>query len=115
MMKTWMKLALIFGVLGAAIAWMLIDAGKREARMTAKATAVVTEVDLQRDTESSSLDETRLRYRFDAGGRSVESADALPGDRTSEMKPGRQVTVCYNPADPAESDVELDANAACGG
>ena len=114
MMKTWMKLALIFGGIGAVVAWMLIDADRRESRMTAKAQAVLTTVDLHRDSESSSLDETRLRYRFDAGGRAVESADALPGDRTG-MKPGQTVTICYNPADPSESDVELDPGVACGG
>ena len=114
-MKTWMKLVLIFGLLAAALAWILIDAGKRDARMTARAQAVLTEVQLYRDAESSSLDETRLRYRFAVGGRNVEAEDALPGDRTDELAPTERVTICYNPADPAETDVQLDPNAACGG
>ena len=114
-MKTWMKLVLIFGLLGAGIAWMLIDAGKREARMTAKAEAVLTDVQLHRDAESSSLDETRLRFRFPVAGRTVEAEDSLPGDRTGELSPTERVTICYNPADPAEADLQLDPNAACGG
>ena len=114
-MKTWMKLLLIFGLLGGALAWILIDAAKRDARMTAKTQAVLTEVHVYRDAESSSLDETRLRYRFTVAGRNVEAEDALPGDRTDELYPRQQVTICYNPADPAETDIQVDPNAACGG
>jgi len=114
-MKTWMKLALIFGLLGAGAIWLILDAQEREARMTAKGTAVVTSVEFKPDEESSSLDETEFALRIDAGGRAVDTTATLPGDRGEEFGEGHRFTVCYNPADPAEADIELDPNVACGG
>jgi hypothetical protein len=114
-MKTWMKVALVLGALAVFIAWMLVDAGRREGRMTATAEAVLTAVELYEDPESRSLDETRLRYRFAAGGRELEGADALPGDRRDDFRVGEEVTICFNPADPRETDVQTDPGARCGG
>jgi hypothetical protein len=114
-MKTWMKVALVLGALAALIAWMLVDAERREGRMTEKANAVLTAVELYEDPESRSLDETRLRYRFAAAGREAEGADALPGDRRKDFRVGQPVTICFNPADPSETDVQTDPAAGCGG
>ncbi|HYD24449.1 MAG TPA: DUF3592 domain-containing protein [Croceibacterium sp.] len=113
-MKTWIKLALIFALLAAGTAWLLLDAQQREARMTAKGTALVTAVTFKPDDESSSLDETEFALRVTAGERSVETTDTLPGDRRDEFREGHTFTVCYNPADPAEADIELDPAVACG-
>ena len=113
-MKTWVKLTAIFVPLAALGGWTLVEGNAREARMTATAAGVLNEVKLVEDTESSSLDETRVSYTFHIGEQQVQGTDALPGNHAAEMKPGQPITVCYNPADPAETDVQVDPKAKCG-
>ncbi len=113
-MKTGVKLALALAGAGAIVAWVLLDGEQREARMTAKGTAVVTAVNLKQDLESRSLDETEFALRLAAGGDEVDTSATLPGDRTDDFRAGHTFTVCYNPDDPKEADIELDPAVTCG-
>ena len=113
-MKTWIKLALIFGAIGIFVVWLIVDAQQQEARMTAKGTALVTEVTLKEDPESSSLDETEFDLQLAAQGGEVNAKATLPGDRSADFQPGHRFTVCYNPSAPSEIDIELDDAVTCG-
>src|SRR5687767_8853747 len=113
-MKTWTKLALALAGAGAVVAWVLIDAAQQDARLTAKGTAIVTAVSLEQDVESRSLDETEFALRLEVGERAVATSATLPGDRTEDFRVGHTFTVCYNPDDPAEVDIELNPAATCG-
>ena len=113
-MKTSLKVALALAGAGAIIAWVLIDGEQREARLTAKGTAVVTAVKLDQDVESRSLDETEFALRLQAGEREITTSASLPGDRTGEFREGHTFTVCYDPDNPAEADIELNPAANCG-
>jgi len=113
-MKTWVKVLLVVAGVALLVGYIFYDAGQREARLTASATATLTAVDLHKDTESSSLDETRFRYRFETAGQAQDGNSALPGDRTGDFKPGQQVSICYDPSDPGESDIRTEADGPCG-
>ena len=113
-MKKWLIVVLILAALAGLLAWIWISEGKRDARMTAKGSAILSSVTLDRDDESRSLDETDFEYRFDASGKQVQGSDSLPGDRVADFKAGQNVTICYNPADPAESEIVTDPSVKCG-
>ena len=113
-MKTWVKLVLVLGGVAALLAYVFIAGEQEDSRRTAKGTAVVTAVKLNEDLESRSLDETEFALRLDAGGTPVETTATLPGDRTEEFGVGETFTVCYNPDDPKDADIELDDAVTCG-
>ncbi|HET9426846.1 MAG TPA: DUF3592 domain-containing protein [Allosphingosinicella sp.] len=112
-MKTWLKVVLIFAAIGAAITAMLWMDSRRKATMTAEGQAVVTGALLHEDDESSSLDETRISYRFETGGSAFEGLSSVPGDRVSDWPAGRTARVCYNPEDPTVSEIR-DSGRPCG-
>ena len=98
------KAALIVGVILAALAAYFFYIMGERAEMTASANGVVVSSKFVQDTESSSLDETRIRYRFEVNGQSLEGDDSISGaDRSAEYPPGRGIAVCYNPEEPTSS------------
>lgn len=111
-MKPWLKVVLILAAVGAAIAAMIVYESGRRAKMTAEAEATVTKVTFVKDVESSSLDETQIRFTFDAKGSQVESTDSIPGDHTEEYNLGQKIRICYNPDEPAATDI---SDGKCGG
>ena len=113
-MKTWLKIVLVLAGVGALLAYFVISSGQRRARMTEQASATVTGIEFDQDDESSSLDETDIRYSFTVGGREIRSETSRPGDRTKDFVPGTAVKVCYNPAEPAESDIADSPQSRCG-
>ena len=113
-MKKWVTLLLIFAALGGLGAWIWISESRRDARMTAKGSAILTSITLDQDDESRSLDETDFEYRFDVSGKKVAGSDSLPGDRVQDFRIGQQVTICYNPSDPQESNIETEPGLVCG-
>lgn len=113
MKKYWKSLLVLF-VLAAGLGWFVAHLIAERAAMTASATATVTRVAFDPDEESSSLDETDIDYRFEAGGRPVTGTDSLPGDRAKDYPVGREVAICYQPDEPATSRVNPDGGA-CGG
>ena len=113
-MKTWVKVALVLAAVGAGIAALLIHETGRVAAMTAAAQARIVEVRFVEDPESSSLDETRIEYDFQAAGAGHRSSDALPGDRTADFRPGQEIAICYDPAVPRQTDIRTGGEP-CGG
>jgi hypothetical protein len=114
-LKTWVKIVLVLAGLAALVAYFVVSGEQQRGRMTAQAAGTVTGVDFDVDDESSSLDETAIRFVFPAGGRQVNSETSRPGDRTADFAPGRKIVVCYNPQEPAEADIAEGAGARCGG
>lgn len=103
---------IVGGVLAALAAYFFYIMGER-AEMTAAANGVVLSSKFVEDTESSSLDETRIVYRFEANGQAFEGTDTVSGaDRTGEHPAGRGIAVCYNPKEPTSSRV--NRSGACG-
>lgn len=112
--KTWVKMVLVLGGVGALLTGIVVSNEAREARMTAQAPGTITGVEFEESDEGSSLDETLLEYRFEAGRRSVAGETSRPGNRTRDFAPGQAVKVCYNPQDMRESDIAEGAEARCG-
>lgn len=111
--KIWQKLLLIFAMIGVVFAALFWMDERRKATMTAEASGTVTGVVLEADDESSSLDQTQVSYRFDAAGTPAEGRTGFPGDKVEEWPAGRTVRICYNPEDPAASEIR-DAGTPCG-
>lgn len=107
------KAALIVGAVLALLAGFVWHAVNERGKMTAAATATVLKSEFVRDSESSSLDETRVLYRFEAAGKPVQGSNSVPGpDRTTDYPAGRTVQICYNPQEPESS--RLNSGGPCG-
>ena len=104
-MKKYWKAILVVALVLAGLAWLVIDAMRERAAMTASASATVTRVEFDPDDESSSLDETDIVYVFEANGSKVAASSSLPGDRVKDFPAGRTVAVCYDPKAPATSRI----------
>ena len=101
-----LKAALIVGVILALLAAYFVYIMKEKAAMTAAATGTVTKSEFVPDPESSSLDETRISYGFEANGAAHQGSDAISGaDRTADYPPGKSIEICYNPEEPASSRI----------
>ena len=112
-MKTWVKVVL-GGVAIALIVFVAMAWGEaRRARLTGKAMATVTDVTLDRGGQDEN-DKTEIAYRFVVAGKRVESSDTEYSDVTDRYALGQVVTICYDPADPTDSDISEDPNAPCG-
>lgn len=113
MKKHWKAIAVILGVF-ALLGWFALDMMQERAAMTAAASATVTGAVFDKDQESSSLDQTDIDYRFEAGGAPVQSASSLPGDRVADYPAGRTIAVCYDPSEPASSRINTDGSPCTG-
>jgi hypothetical protein len=97
-------------------------------RLTAEAPAEITSVVLDRDrkttrrrsgsnnrrrTKTKTTYETDITYRYTVNGRAYEGETEKDGDVTGSFRAGSSVKVCYNPAQPDESDV-FENNHRCG-
>jgi ABC-type glycerol-3-phosphate transport system substrate-binding protein len=95
--------------------------------LTAETTGQVTRVALDRDTKTvkrktssnktkkttKTSVETEVDYRYTVGGKTFEGYSEKDGDVQRDFQTGAPVTVCYNPANPEESDV-FAAGTKCG-
>ena len=98
------RAALIVGVILALLAGYFVYISEERAAMTAAATGTVAKSEFVPDAESSSLDETRIDYRFEVNGAAMKGTDSISGaDRTAEYPAGKAIDVCYNPEDPSSS------------
>ncbi|HEU0134734.1 MAG TPA: DUF3592 domain-containing protein [Allosphingosinicella sp.] len=113
-MKKYWKSILVVVLVLAGLGWFVLDAMKERAAMTASATATVNKVELDRDEESSSLDETDIEIVFVANGQQVVTNVSLPGDRVKDYPVGRDVAICHDPKTPSSARINTDG-AACGG
>jgi hypothetical protein len=89
-------------------------------RLTAEAPAEITSVVLDRDrkttrrrsgsnnrrrTTTKTTYETDISYRYIVNGQVYNGETEKDGDMTGTYRNGSRVKVCYNPAQPDESDV----------
>jgi hypothetical protein len=84
---------------------------QRLARLTAEAPAQVLEVNVtsnnrNRNRNGSSRDySTRITYRFQANGRTIETEWTKSDDVSDEYAVGRRAKVCYDPDNPDHNEV----------
>ena len=101
-----LKAALIVAAILAALVAYGVYLMNERAAMTASGTGIVVKSQFLPDPESSSLDETRIDYRYEAGGKALQGSDSISGaDRTAEYPAGRTVELCYDPKDPETSRI----------
>jgi len=108
------KAALVVAVVLAVLGDFVWHAVNERGKMTATAKATVLKSEFVRDLESSSLDETRIAYQFEAAGKAVQGQNSIPGstDQTADYPAGRTIEICYNPEDPVSS--RLKSGDSCG-
>lgn len=87
--------------------------------LTAETTGEITRVVIDRDTKTkkrktssnktkrktTTTVETEIDYRYSVAGKSYQGYSEKDGDVQRDFQTGAQVVVCYNPANPDESDV----------
>ncbi|HLM00423.1 MAG TPA: DUF3592 domain-containing protein [Pyrinomonadaceae bacterium] len=105
-------------IIAAAMIFASINFGC-SSNLTAQSTAQITRAAIDRDTKTSRRKtssnkkkkktttsiETEIDYRYTVGGKTYEGYSEKDGDVQRDFPAGAQVVVCYNPADPEESDV----------
>ena len=107
------KAGLIVGAVLALLAAYFVYVLNENSKMTAAAPGTVTASEFVRDPESSSLDETRVDYAFEANGAAHRGSGSISGaDRTADYPPGMRIEICYNPEDPSSS--RLNRGGTCG-
>jgi hypothetical protein len=89
-------------------------------RLTAEAEGEITSVVLDRErkttrrrsgssnrrrTTTKTTYETDISYRYNVNGQTYNGETEKDGDVTGSFRSGSRVQVCYNPAQPDESDV----------
>lgn len=96
-------------------------------KLTAESPAQITRVAIDRDTKTkkrktssnktkrttSTSVETEIDYRYAAGGKTYDGYAEKDGDVQRDFPSGASAVVCYNPANPEESDV-FPAGHKCG-
>ena len=108
-------IVLVAGVIVAVIVWR---DRRRLARLTAEAPAEVLNVDVISHTSNSGVGnangrrrrhrtthETDITYRYAVGGGTIVGTTSKAGDVHQTFRVGRPAKVCYNPAQPEESEV----------
>ena len=80
---------------------------QRLVRLTAEAPAQVLEVNVtsNKRSRSSRNYSTRITYRFQADGRTIETEWTKSDDVSDEYGVGRRAKVCYDPSNP--DDIEI--------
>jgi hypothetical protein len=110
------RIAIVAAVIVALMVVGLVikqDEEERIATLTAGATAEVTAVSVRTDQDSS-VDTTVVDYRFVASGETVTGQSTKQGSLRDQFAKGSRVKACYDPADPAQSEV-FPAGHACAG
>jgi hypothetical protein len=88
-------------------------------KLTAETPAQITRVVLDRDTKTkkrktssnktkrktTTAYETEIDYRYTVNGKTYDGYAEKDGDVQKDFPSGGQAVVCYNPANPEESDV----------
>ncbi|MDQ2921275.1 MAG: DUF3592 domain-containing protein [Acidobacteriota bacterium] len=101
-------LIVVIGVLaiGAAL-FFGYQRHQRLARLTGEAPAQVLEVNVtgSKRRRSSRNYSTRITYRFQVDGRSIETEWTKSDDVSDEYEVGRRAKVCYDPANPDDNEI----------
>lgn len=101
--------------------------GGCRSNLTAETTGQITRVALDRDTKTvkrktssnktkkttKTSVETEVDYRYTVNGKTFDGYSEKDGDVQRDFQNGAQVKVCYNPANPEESDI-FAAGTKCG-
>lgn len=88
-------------------------------KLTSETTGQITRVVLDRDTKTkkrktssnrtkrktTTTYETEIDYQYAVGGKNYEGYSEKDGDLQRDFRSGATAVVCYNPANPEESDV----------
>lgn len=80
------------------------------AKLTAEAPAQVLEVKvttLKRNYNTNAPPDysTRITYKFDANGRTIETEWTKSGDVSDEYEVGKRAKVCYDPSNPNDNEI----------
>jgi hypothetical protein len=116
----------VIGVLavGAAL-FFSYQRHQRLARLTGSAPAQVLEVKVRDSNSSNNRNtaqnrqrsspsySTRITYRFEVNGRTIETEWTKSNDVSEEYEVGRGARVCYDPADPEDNEI-FPLNYRCG-
>jgi hypothetical protein len=80
---------------------------QRLARLTAEAPAQVLDVNVtsSKRRRSSRNYSTRITYRFEVDGRTIETEWTKSDDVSDEYALGRRAKVCYDPAHPDDNEI----------
>jgi hypothetical protein len=88
-------------------------------KLTGETTGQITRVAIDRDTKTkkrktssnktkrktTTTVETEIDYQYTVGGKTYEGYSEKDGDVQRDFRNGATAVVCYNPANPEESDV----------
>jgi uncharacterized protein DUF3592 len=96
-------------VLALFLGWIAYMSMARTAAQTAEARATVVAAERERKKGD---DDTILILSYRAGGAATQARARIDGVRMDEFPAGRQVRICYDPADPSSVSV---TDAPCGG
>lgn len=87
----------------AVVALLMVFENRRLERLTAEAPGQVTRVVVQTDAESDSS--TIVHFAYLVGGQTLADQSSKAGDVSEDFLQGQSVVVCYDPEDPAETEV----------
>lgn len=96
-------------VLALFLGWLAYMSMVRSAAQTAEAAATVVNAERERKRGD---DDTILTLSYDAAGAAVQARARIEGVRMDEFPAGRQVRICYDPADTSSVTVTDEP---CGG
>ncbi len=98
----------ISGIIVLIIVWSL-DSGSKQRNATAPAEIVSAVPTSWRDNKTTK-NGFRVSYRFNANGQTVSGVD----EKNTAYKAGEQFRVCYDPKNPADSEMRSSGGMDCG-
>lgn len=104
MLKRILIIGAFLGGLAALVFYLVASEEDRLARLTSTTVGQVTEVIVQTDSESDDAT-TIVRYSYAVGGQVLADQSSKPDDVSRTFPQGAHVTICYDPAEPAETEV----------
>lgn len=101
------RILLVVGIL-AGVAVLVLALGyfedRRLAKLTASAPGQVTRVVVQTDAESDDAS-TVVHFTYGVNGQTLSDQSTKGGDVSDDFPQGAPVTVCHDPAKPADTEV----------
>lgn len=104
MLKRILVIGGFLGGLAALVFFLVASEDKRLARLTSSTQGQVTEVIVQTDSESDDAT-TIVHYSYAVAGQALTDQSSMPDDKSEAFPEGALVTICYDPADPRETEV----------
>ncbi|WP_426042811.1 DUF3592 domain-containing protein [Brevundimonas sp. TWP2-3-4b1] len=104
MLKRILIIGAFLGGLAALVFYLVASEEDRLARLTSSTGGQVTEVIVQTDAESDDAT-TIVHYNYAVAGQVLADQSSKPDDVSRIFPEGTQVTICYDPAEPGETEV----------